>query len=254
MQEYQIVIGILAGGDRKIYTKFFDLHRKNAEKYKNKIKIFFLVGKKEIDDIDQPDMLYNTEPDDNLDIDITSNTIQFYKYVLDNYKFKWCLRTSLSTLINYEMLLKKYTYGIMNTIDGPRIDDSKCLSGTFMIMSKDIVEFLYKNELLIKDKIKTERFGEDLFSSMFLFKNKEGVMSKNLNRIDFINYKNIHIKNIVNYHHCQSDCNNIFIFRFKTLDREQDFKNMSDLLSNNFDYINLIIKLNWEIVEQSPFY
>ncbi len=143
-------------------------------------------------------------------------THRFMTWALKNCQFDFLLRTNLSTLFDFDMMIKwiqnskipRYKF-----IGGSWIGGGYMISGTNMLLSKDTVEFLSNTDL--------NKFPRTDLEDVELCKmaRKFTTTTINIKRLDFITMNNIQT---VLYHKCSSSDRDIFCFRFKTNNRYYD--------------------------------
>lgn len=268
----KIIIGIICSGPSD-FNRFIDIQKTN----KNDNILVILIT--------------DSEDDDNHKIILNENLIEFKvknmektknfgsigtnmfneSYIDMNYdliyktnqtinefnKGDYFIRSTCSTLINYKLLLDFLKEKPRNNFfAGPLINCNEkyvynWISGTCLIMSHDIADKLKDKSFL--DYAKNSNIkGEDIIISKFLY--NENLFYSFIKRLDFINYKEYHKDDTINFHRCFASDSDIFCFRFKTLNRKKDQENQEKLLEYNFNFNKLIYDLDWKITEEIPSY
>ena len=156
----------------------------------------------------------------------------FMNWALQNLDFDYLLRTNLSTLFDFGRVLKWIgESGIPKSefIGGSWIGGGQMISGTNMLMSRDIVEYIAHTPL---EKFPRTHLGDIELCKMGL---QHARYTINIKRIDFISTNN---KNTILYHKCRPSDRDIFCFRFKTNQRNYDVILMN-LLYTHFHTLGL---------------
>lgn len=193
---------------------------------------------------------------------ILLRSIALFKYINQKYDIThnsnglYILRTNLSTFFDFKklhnwLLDKPKTNFLSGSINGFYNFEHTTLSGTNMLFSIDIMLFLIDNYLqcdltfMLEDEAISQLIIKHL--SVFLI---------NIKRIDFIEMEKVvlidHIwpetPHSIIYHKCKMGDTNIFCFRFKTFNRNDDIKKMSllecNLQDNNFELNSFINRLS----------
>ena len=139
-------------------------------------------------------------------------------------EYDYVFRTNLSSYIDkkmiHEYLLDKpksdYYSGFIGNVDrnifGQYVDLIEYASGSGIVLSKDLVDFLIEN----KDEMDNDSLIDDVAIGQLL--NKNGIYPYFLNRIDILN------TNVSNFSH--------FFYRLKSDNRDLDIKNMYEIYKN----------------------
>lgn len=196
-------------------------------------------------------------------------TLVFFNYLKDNNLLNdntYVLRTNLTTLFDFNKLMnwlsnKPRNLFIGGSFNGGYKDIYTSLSGTNMIMSYDIINYLtdvpyniaYLNE-----------FSEDEIMSSLIIQYLS-VYIINIKRLDLIEMNAIpnlnipYIKPTVSYHKCHINDESIFSFRFCTYNRIIDIDCMN-ILANEINgtiksYVSKIIdKYKFDLTTETPEY
>lgn len=267
----KIIIGIIAHEENTEFN-FKDNWIKNINLNKNKnIDFYFLYSKTEKDEsisIKKKNKYYDFYSHKkeiwSRENSIIMKTLEFYKFITNFYRNQefYCIRTNLSTLINFKELLKwlngmpkKNFYGgpmIINTLKGSTL---KLISGTFILLTNDIVK---KLSLINLELYFFKKIEDDELISYLIFDFLKLVPEIiHVPRLDFVilhekvieyldcSYKEKEMfrkSNIVLFNGCDKS-SNIFLYRFKTQNRKDDvilmnlFINLGSL-KNIIDFIN----------------
>ena len=197
-------------------------------------------------------------------------TLSFFNHLKDNNLLNnetYILRTNLTTLFDFNKLMKWLNFKpkelfIGGSFNGSYEDINTSLSGTNMIMSSDIINYLSNYPYNIKY---LNEYSEDEILSSLVIQNLH-VYIINIKRLDLIEidalpHLNIpYIKPTISYHKCHISDESIFSFRFCTHNRLIDIDCMNVLSnqihnSNIQNYVhNIIDKYNFDLTTESPEY
>ena len=198
-------------------------------------------------------------------------TLKFFNYLKDTNLLNndtYVLRTNLTTLFDFNKLMnwlsnKPRNLFIGGSFNGGYQENNTSLSGTNMIMSSDVINYLtnvpYNIEYL-------KQFSEDEIISLLVIQHLS-VYIINIKRLDLIEISAIpnlnipYIKPTICYHKCYINDESIFSFRFCTHDRLIDIDCMN-ILSNEINgtstlnsYVSKIIdKYNFDLTTETPEY
>lgn len=246
----KIVFGILASTNEH-YSKFIEIWIENIKKFKSGtssslIDFYFIYAEPHHSDFsmspeydvgnpEQP-LYYNyyskyNENDSMMD-SFVNRTICLLDH-LQSTPFDYFIRTNLSTLFHLDILIQQIQkLPKYNLIAGSPIDKLNSIhthiSGTNILLTRDLVDFLLLNKECILDE--SVLHGDDQRISSLIIEN----INVNLllvKRLDFIemNYGNDkYIPPSIVFQNCY-DINNLFCYRFKTTNRENDIKYMKML-------------------------
>lgn len=265
----KIIFGILASLNES-YSDFKTIWIKNiksfkSSSYKDYIDFYFIYNERE--------KIVEKEEDNLIEMGESGEFYNYYyKYdeshsLMDSFLYRsvslmeylkkgdklgdFFIRTNLSTLFDLNMLIKwaeclPKTNLFCGTIIAELNSIYTYLSGTNLTLTRDLVDFLVVNKknLLNESVIK----GDDARISSLIIENTD-VNILLIKRLDLIemNYKNgeedKYLEKSIVLQHCKS-LNNIFCYRFKTLDRALDIESMDKLLNTmhlgGFNLINYI--------------
>jgi hypothetical protein len=227
----KVIVGVLAShGD--VYDAFKQVWLKNIaytqyEPYNCKViyKFFFIYGgdsEKILENENHTDLYYaypETIPN------MLRKTLRFFEHVKNTIfanENVFVLRTNLSTLFDFK-LYSQWIDNVPSFFFGGSIIDGfhgkmTTFSGTNMIMSLDVMNFIVKHQ----DRF-TYNQNEDIeLSAMVMF--NIGCNIKAMKRIDFV------INRII-YHKCKLYAEDVCCYRFKSNNRKKDIENMDNILS-----------------------
>lgn len=264
----KIVFGILASTNEH-YSKFIEIWIENIKKFKSSkssslIDFYFIYAEPhqsefsmspeyDVCNPEQP-MYYNyyskyNENDSMMD-SFLNRTICLLDH-LQSTPFDYFIRTNLSTLFHLDILIQKIqTLPEYNLIAGPPIDKLNSIhthiSGTNILLSRDLVDFLLLNKECLLDE--SVLHGDDQRISSLIIENLN-VNLLLIKRLDFIemNYDgDKYIPPSIIFQNCY-DINNLFCYRFKTTNRENDIKYMKMLQQHmyleNFNPLQFVMSL-----------
>jgi hypothetical protein len=229
---------------------------------------------------------------------ILKKTLNFFKYIKEsetNETDLFIIRTNLSTFVDIPKFIE-WMSNLKNykaLFGGPIIDSYEeyytQLSGTFLVLSRNIVDEILINEqilwttLEINKKNNTLRYNtreplylksypeDDTLLSLIIRSSKTkniGWIKKNeidlvgIPRLDFIEVESLKLDSCIVYSKCDPNKESIFLYRFKTKNRDNDIIQMKDLLENIYiddyniiEYVNSISsKLNIKIILDKSVY
>jgi hypothetical protein len=245
----KVIFGILASTNDH-YNQFIQIWIDNIIRFKmgaygNLIDFYFIYHERDspkslIPDNQEQPMYYHYYSKYNATDSIMDSFLNRSVCLLDHLKstpFDYFIRTNLSTLFQLDLLIQwiqklpKY-----NLIAGTPIDKLNYIytyiSGTNIILSRDLADFL----LLNKDNLLKESVlhGDDQRISSLIIENLN-VNVLLVKRVDFIemtyNDKDDNERYIppsIIFQNCY-DISNLFCYRFKTKNRERDIKYMKML-------------------------
>lgn len=253
----KIIFGILASTNEN-YSQFIDIWVNNIQRFKsgpNKdlIDFYFIFTEPNIKksiEINSSYYKYYSEYKENVSMmdSFINRTISLLDYLKTfDLLGDYFIRTNLSTLFDLEMfsqfvkLLPKN-----NIIAGSVIDNVNSLytyiSGTNILLSRNLVEFLILNKKHILDE--SILSGDDQRISSLIIENLDVTLLL-IKRLDFIEIENVITPSIL-FQSCDNT-NNLFCYRFKTTDRNNDIKIMqllqSKMYNNDFNIIQFISSL-----------
>ena len=161
-------------------------------KYENLKLIFYRGGAKE-SYYDEENNIYHSKENDNLD-GTYQKTLDVFKYVEENFKYDYIIRTNTATYINIDAIiqfLNLETY-YDNKIIGPDLIinhinfSTPFLRGHFMIIPPKFIKILINNEVYINGI-------DDIIMGYFLGKVFKEKYTKILLSVDGINLNNSYI-------------------------------------------------------------
>ena len=189
-------------------------------KFKNILIDHFQQGKQDIFEIffvygsggESSGMNIYTEYPETFD-NIVNKTLSAINVVLEHDVYDFIIRTNMSTLFDYR-LLGSFIENLprKNLYSGPFIANlgiAPMISGTCIIMTPDIAKYLVSRSAHIKN----DAGNEDVVLSNQV--NRIRHLSLNVKRLDFIQDRLL-------YHKCIIGDDDIFVYRFKTNDRNFD--------------------------------
>jgi hypothetical protein len=264
----KIVFGILASTNEH-YSKFIEIWIENIKKFKSSkssslIDFYFIYAEPhqsefsmspeyDVCNPEQP-LYYNYYSKYNENDSMMDSFLNRTICLLDHLQltpFDYFIRTNLSTLFHLDILIQKIqTLPEYNLIAGPPIDKLNSIhthiSGTNILLSRDLVDFLLLNKECLLDE--SVLHGDDQRISSLIIENLN-VNLLLIKRLDFIemNYDgDKYIPPSIIFQNCY-DINNLFCYRFKTTNRENDIKYMKMLQQHmyleNFNPLQFVMSL-----------
>jgi len=248
----KIVFGILASTNEH-YTEFLEIWIENIKKFKSGvdghlIDFYFIYSEPHISktlipeyDVCNPNqpMYYHYYSQYNENDSMMDSFLNRSICLLDQLKstpFDYFIRTNLSTLFHLDFLIQWIQkLPKDNIIAGTQIDKLNSIythiSGTNIVLSRDLADFLLLNKEYLLDKSVLD--GDDQRISSLIIENLN-VNLLLIKRLDFVemyyNNGNSYIPPCLVYQNCTNDdVDNLFCYRFKTTNRESDIKYMKML-------------------------
>jgi hypothetical protein len=189
-----------------------------------------------------------------------TRTMSFLNHIRDqNYDYDYFIRTNITTLFDFDALISWLTtkprdYFFAGTLIN-NIDISISFSGTNLVMTRDVCLYLIKHhDKLLPDIIE---IGDDIAISHVITMGLYPVLKlQNILRVDFVELNQYNTGKIVLYQKCEMLDENIFCFRFKTLDRQFDIdlmKKTSHLINSKNFILSILVKcLNLPFYSENP--
>jgi hypothetical protein len=271
----KIIFGILASNNDNLLKESWVKSIKNFKNTDNKnlIDFFFLYSENTINELTNQDIQnrtdqhgnrlfydYYSETKDETDTSsFVTRSISILKHLDQSQDGlpTYFIRTDITTLFDFNKMTTwledkptELFFGgsIVNSIQ----PNNFFLSGTNLILSKDISKFLIQNQDIITQELADK--SDDLAISNAIIKNVN-VNLCSVKRIDFLCNET---SKFINYHKCVPYDKNIFCFRFKTLDKPFDISLMDKLTflisTSHFDLNDFIKNTNLKITSQHPEY
>jgi hypothetical protein len=247
----KIIFGILASSQES-YNDFKNIWVKNIQRfkltcYKNCIDFYFIYSEKNVDkdgiEIDSSQNFYNYyykyDESQSLMDSLLYRSISLMEYLsTNNILGDFFIRTNISTFFDLQKLLKwSESIPKTNLFAGTLVSIMNSilthLSGTNLTLSRDVVEFVILNKQYIinecdinKDK-EAVLLGDDSRISSLIIENTD-IHILLIKRLDLINldYENHPVCMLLQN---AENLENLFCYRFKTLDRNFDIQSMNDL-------------------------
>lgn len=255
----KIIFGILASSNDN-YDEFKNIWTSNINKFKsgptkNLVDFYFIYTEPQLQNtcIDCNTYYNYYSPyieNDSMMNSFVKRTISLLDHLEGNNTLgDFFIRTNLSTLFDLNMLLKwAECIPKNNIIAGSVIDKLNSIhtqfSGTNIILTRDLVQFLLLNQKYILDE--SILSGDDQRISSLIVENID-VRFLIVKRLDFIELESTKISPYIAPHIVfQNSCKtiNLFCYRFRTLNRKLDIKIMKELEnkinSENFNLNNFI--------------
>jgi len=257
----KIIIGIVAS-DNENYVEFKKAWVKNISYVKkhpelaNLFDFYFLYSdanssSKQIIYKETKQILYtdfydkrNTEEFESVTHSLFGRTIAFFEYMINVFKLNedvyynkhktdglFFVRTNLSTVFDFKLMAKWFedkpkTNFFGGSFNGFYNGIYTTISGTNLIFSLDIMLFLTGNKDMVDMKVMLE---DEAVSQLII--HKLNIFLINVKRLDFIEMEEVRLPpdhvwpatpNSVVYHKTKIGDEDIFTFRFKTFNRDND--------------------------------
>ena len=142
---YKVIFLILSSEDKDIYIEMKKLSKLYFNLF-NDIKYFFLEYKPDIaDDIIEIDNHLYLHGEESINPGMYNKTIKSMKYINNNYSYDYIIRTNLSTIWHMNNLYNLLNNLPKNNFAGGFIPQG-FITGTGLIISKDVARFLVNNQ------------------------------------------------------------------------------------------------------------
>lgn len=277
----KIIVGIVAS-DNQNYTEFKKVWVKNIVQVKNDpvlaelFDFYFLYSdsngiSKKIIYTDTQELLYvdfydKEDKFESVSHGIFARTVTFFNYMINIFGLTddssylqrkddglFFVRTNLSTVFDFKLMRewfvdKPKTNFFGGSFNGFYNGIHTSISGTNLIFSLDTMMYLTFN----KDKIDMSIYLEDEAISQLII-NHLNIFIINVKRLDFIEMEEIHIPpdhiwpatpNSIIYHKAEIGDDEIFSFRFKTFNRDNDVIVMNrvvdELWKDDYNLSNMV--------------
>ena len=277
----KIIVGIVAS-DNQNYTEFKKIWVKNIVQVKNDpvlaelFDFYFLYSdsngnSKKIIYTDTQELLYvdfydKEDKFESVSHGIFARTVTFFNYMINTFGLTddssylqrkedglFFVRTNLSTVFDFKLMRewfvdKPKTNFFGGSFNGFYNGIHTSISGTNLILSLDTMMYLTFN----KDKIDMSVYLEDEAISQLII-NHLNIFIINVKRLDFIEMEEIHIPpdhiwpatpNSIIHHKAEIGDDEIFSFRFKTFNRDNDVIVMNrvvdELWKDDYNLSNMV--------------
>lgn len=222
---YEIIILIIASDNTDYYIKMQKIWNLYMNNHPH-IKSFFIKENINIDNnliVDEENNTIYIKCEQSLIPGILIKTIESFKYIHNNYNFKYIYRTNLSSFID---LNKLYLFTINNSFHYAAFignhNNIKFGSGAGFFLSRECVKYLIN-----RDNINYEKYNDDVVIGEILTPIYPILSIGRINIVDFNNKKfsNDQIKN-----------SNIFHYRCKNNNMDITVNNLKELYKLIYQY------------------
>jgi hypothetical protein len=211
MNKFDFIFLIISSDNLECYKHMRNYIKKYFNLYKNQIKYFFIELKNDLDcDICEKDDYIYVKGEECITPGMYIKTIKSMQYINENYNYDFIIRTNLSSFWNLDnLLILKQQFSLSNFCGG-YIIFNEFITGTGLILSKDVCINLSKNLIIVYE-------FEDVYLSKLLRQLGYSLTNITQYRIEYL------INDINNINHI-SDINNILYYRIKNNDRNIDIE------------------------------
>jgi hypothetical protein len=215
------IINLVLYSNNNEYDEMYKLTRKFYKKFKNVITIYYKFNENNKEEYELNDDILNIKGKETFIPGILDKTIKAFKYIYNNYKFDYIVRSNISTIINFDLLTNylennKFDYGgglkmIVHSIEKTYgvVDKTyfgkEYASGTSIIVSKEMTGKIINNQNKINYTV-----IDDVAFGILINENKKFIpkdffmmVSNYNNQNDLIN--EIKNKNYIFYRNRQND-------------------------------------------------
>lgn len=249
------IIGVLASDNIQAYTDMKNIWIQNVLKHNFPDVYVYFIYSKSI----STSVTFETKQLAGNVYDFTFNHVEsienlkfkamgFINYVNDTFSDYMLLRTNISTLFNLPMTRHFLSFAAMykNFFAGTflMLQDGIAMSGTNNIMSPDMVKVCVMNS----DRVFQGSILEDVEISKSVTCNFKSISTYNIRRIDLVDQQRLELQNCN-----RNNLNNVFCYRFKSENRDNDVENMRKIFESNYDaqvIFNLLDTM--QVVEHTP--
>ena len=218
MENFDFIFLIISSDDLECYAQMKKYARNYFNLYKKQIKYFFIELKEDLEcDIHEKDDIIFVKGRECINPGMYIKTIKSMQYINQNYNYDFLIRTNLSSFWNLNNLLILKEQLPINNFCGGYIIFNSFISGTGIILSKDVC-------IRLSNTIFESNTNEDVFISNLLIK-------LGYSLFNITNYRMEHLINGIDNTNHISDMNNILYFRIKNSDRNIDVQ-LFNILSN----------------------
>jgi hypothetical protein len=156
---------IISSSDHPIYEQFKKLHRVYLKNYKPLIKYFFVEFREQEEMVIEDNDFIYVKGEESINPGMILKTGKAIEYINNTYNYEFIVRTNLSTLFHMPNLFE-YLHGIPNTNSCGGFNYRSFITGTGVILSRDVANQIVEN-LFYFDIVK---HNEDLIISAILNK------------------------------------------------------------------------------------
>jgi len=237
MIEIEFIIIVIASKGN-IYDKIVKVYWNPFIEYCNKnfknIKIYLLYG-------DSYDKNLNVNPNNLLEYNIKENvipgvlikTIKAFKYINENYNYKYVLRTNISSFLVLENIFKKssefanyhFLYAGVVINSGRKYFSFNFASGALFWTNKKTIDFIISNEKLLNYK-----YYDDLAIGLIIHRHSN---IKLIPQPRYDNFMNLPDYKLIPDKIKESKIYNHYHFRLKSKNREKDIHTF-EILTKHF--------------------
>jgi hypothetical protein len=167
---YKAIVLVLASDQTELLQKFKLIY----ESYMNEntdVKVFFTYGAGIKFERKEHDLVYDDLKETMMTPWMTTKVTRAMEYIDTHYDYDFLIRTNISTFWDFDALLKRLsTYPTEKFFTG-RVGGSKdFITGTSMVISRDIIKSIVENQRLINVKY-DYWVAEDKLISFYITKN-----------------------------------------------------------------------------------
>jgi len=164
-------INLVLYSNDKEYDKMYELTKKYYSSFSNVKTIYYVFNDTLTTEYQLKDDILNIKGKETYIPGILDKTIQAFEYVNTHYKFDYMIRSNISTIVDFHLLLEylqktpiMYGGGLKNTITGdknhPDLEGLIYASGTSIMFSKNtLTAFLDKKKHIRNDLIDDVSIG-----------------------------------------------------------------------------------------------
>lgn len=250
----KLIMGILASnGDA--YIKFKEIIMGHIKKFKESpngdlIDFYFLYSEPNVPDYTPEELAKRANPriyfdyyshvvdTDGLMASFVTRTMSFLNYLKENmHVYNYFIRTNITTLFDFDALINwlmdKPRHSFLAGTLVNDIDVSISFSGTNLVMTRDVCNYLIKNISKLTPEI--IEIGDDIAISHVITMGLHSVLKlQSMLRVDFVELNQYNTGKIVLYQKCEMFNEDVFCYRFKTSERQFDI----DLMRRVSHFIN----------------
>ena len=229
------IINLVLYSNNDEYDEMYKLTRKYYKKFNNVKTIYYKFNEYNKEEYELNDDILNIKGKETFIPGILDKTIKAFKYINNNYKFDYIVRSNISTIINFDLLTNylkynKFDYGgglkmIVYSINKSYgiVDNTyfgkEYASGTSIIISKEMVDKIINNQNNINYTV-----IDDVAIGMLINENKKFIPNDFYMMVPNYDNQNDLINEIKN--------KNYIFFRNRQSERKKDLIQMKTIINN----------------------
>lgn len=194
---YKAIVLVLASDQTDLLKKFKQIYEAYLDCNPN-VKVFFTYGAGTTFERKEHDLVYDDLKETMMTPWMTTKVTRAMEYIDNNFDYEFLVRTNLSTFWDFDMLLHRIDAYPRERYFTGRLGGSKdFITGTSMVMTRDIVKNIVENKHLLNVKY-DKWFAEDKLISFYISKTMNVEFIPNRNIAVFEGYTEYNEEKIIN--------------------------------------------------------